>query len=210
MIERANGVILRTMTYRETSVIVRWLSEEHGRISTLARGALRPKSAFRAKLDLFYAGSFTFARHQRSSLHTLAEAVLEAPPEALRRDLHRLRQAAYGVSLIEQNSEPETPLPEIYRLFIDFLQTLGATAPRPEIVLAFEIKLLVELGLDPTRRPGGPPGAAVQQLKEIAWSDLPRFTLTADDRRATAQFLHGFLLYHLERQPRNRARALWG
>ena len=54
MIQNATGLILRTLPLTETSLIVRWLTPEFGRISTVARGARRPQSAFHGKLDLFY------------------------------------------------------------------------------------------------------------------------------------------------------------
>ena len=51
---RAIGLILRTRRLTETSLIVHWLTAEEGRVATVAKGALRPKSPFRGKLDLCY------------------------------------------------------------------------------------------------------------------------------------------------------------
>jgi len=49
MDERAQGLVLRVYPLTETSLIVRWLTRELGRISTVAKGARRPKSPFRGK-----------------------------------------------------------------------------------------------------------------------------------------------------------------
>ena len=43
MIQSATGIILRTRPLTETSVIVNWLTPDCGRISTVAKGARRPK-----------------------------------------------------------------------------------------------------------------------------------------------------------------------
>ena len=76
MDERTIGLILRIRPLTETSLIVQWLTPDLGRVSTVAKGARRPKSPFRGKLDLFYAADFSFQRSRRSELHNLREVVL--------------------------------------------------------------------------------------------------------------------------------------
>ena len=71
MEERSQGIILRIRPLTESSLIVHWLAPESGRLSTVAKGAKRPKSPFRGKLDLFFAAEFSFHRSRRSDLHTL-------------------------------------------------------------------------------------------------------------------------------------------
>ena len=104
MDERATGLILRTRPLTETSLIVNWLTPEFGRLSTVAKGARRPKSPFRGKLDLFYLADFSFARSRRSDLHTLREVSLRELHPGLREDFGRLQQASYATALIEQTS----------------------------------------------------------------------------------------------------------
>ncbi|MCC6823333.1 MAG: DNA repair protein RecO, partial [Verrucomicrobia subdivision 3 bacterium] len=111
MTEAATGLILRTRALTETSLIVNWLTPNLGRISTVAKGARRPKSAFAGKLDLFYAADFTFQRSRRSDLHTLREIKLRETHPALRHEIGYLQQAAYCSKLVEQTTETETPLP---------------------------------------------------------------------------------------------------
>ena len=73
MDEKANGIILRVRPLTDSSLIVHWLTQEHGRLSTVAKGARRPKSALRGKLDLLFEADFSFRRSRRSDLHTLRE-----------------------------------------------------------------------------------------------------------------------------------------
>ena len=116
MDERATGLILRVYPLTETSLIIHWLTQELGRIATVAKGARRIKSPFRGKLDLFYSAEFTFARSRRSELHNLREISLRETHSALRRDLTILQQASYCAALVEQATEKETPLPEVFEL----------------------------------------------------------------------------------------------
>ena len=71
------GIILRTRPLTETSLIVHWLTPDAGRIATVAKGARRPQSPFRGKLDLFYLAALSYRLSRRSELHTLCEVVLK-------------------------------------------------------------------------------------------------------------------------------------
>ena len=113
MIQSATGIILRTRPLTETSLIVNWLTPDCGRISTVAKGARRPKSTFAGKLDLFYLAEFSFTRSQRSELHALREVKLKSLNSSLREDMGWLQQAAYCIRLIEQATETDTPMPAI-------------------------------------------------------------------------------------------------
>src|SRR4051812_17861854 len=116
MEERAHGIILRTRPLTETSLIVQWLTEEMGRVSTVAKGARRAKSPYLGKLDLYYEADFTFSRARKSTLHTLREVSVRAMRPFLRRELTALEFAARAGRRIERMTEEETPLPEIFAL----------------------------------------------------------------------------------------------
>ncbi len=187
MIETATGIILITRPLTETSLIVHWLAPELGRLATVAKGARRPKSPFAGKLDLFYLADFSFQRSRRSELHALREVGLKATHAALRGEMEYLQQASYAVALIEQATEMETPLPEIYSLLAGFLKALPAKPPLPQSLFAFEIKLLSELGLQP---------------------DFEKDTARPDLQAAPARFLGERLEcpgpHQIERQPSHR------
>lgn len=211
MDERATGIILRTRPLTETSLIVHWLTLEHGRLATVAKGARRPKSPMRGKLDLYYSAEFTFARSSRSELHTLREVNLRGTHAKLREDYQKLEQAAYCAALLEQATEVDTPLPELYELFAGFLAHLAEHPTRVETVLAFEMKALHVLGLEPDIYDSKhSEGARVllRKLTEEDWPLIARLKASAAQLRELEQFLHGFLIYHLERLPKGRAAAL--
>ena len=207
MIETATGIILRTRPLTETSLIVNWLTPALGRVSTVAKGARRPKSPFAGKLDLFYEAEFSFVRSRRSELHTLREANLRATHAALRSELGYLQQASYCAALIEQTTESETPLPEIHELFAGLLQRLPAQPPQPRNVYAFELKLLDALGLFPDLDQTKLTAATqtlVESLRADSWADLAELKPTAAQVKELRQFLHGYLIFHLGRIPKGR------
>lgn len=211
MVETSTGLVLRTRPLTETSLIVQWLTPRLGRLATVAKGARRPKSPFSGKLDLFYLADFSFARSARSELHTLREVTLRETHSALRHDLAYLRQASYFSNLVEQTTETETPLPEVFELLAGLLKQWPGLPPRPQTVFAFEFKLLSELGLQPDlTRSELKPGtrAIVEKLTTEDWPLIAKVLPSEAQTQELQRFLHGFLIYHLGKLPRGREAAL--
>jgi DNA repair protein RecO (recombination protein O) len=207
MIERVQGLILRTRPLTETSLIVQWLTPDAGRIATVAKGARRSNSPFRGKLDLFYLADFSFARSRRSELHTLREVLLRATHTPLRENLEYLQQACYCAALVEQTTETETPLPIMFRLMLDLLDYLPQQLPQPQTIFTFELKLLNELGLTPDLEESKlTPGAKriVSALATQDWPAVSRLKLSEAQVAELRRFLHGFLIFHLGKIPQGR------
>jgi DNA repair protein RecO (recombination protein O) len=211
MTESATGIILRTRPLTETSLIIHWLTRDLGRLATVAKGARRPKSPFAGKLDLFYVADFSFNRSRSSDLHNLREINLRKTHAAVREDIVKLQQAAYAANLIEQTTETETPLSEIFELTDGFLDWICQKEPRPDNIIALEIKLLRELGLEPdldeTRLTAGAKKIVLAML-EGDWAGVSRIGLSPAQTGELRQWLHGFLLFHLGRLPKGRGTVL--
>lgn len=211
MIETAAGLVLRTRPLTETSLIVHWITPTLGRLATVAKGARRANSPFRGKLDLFYLADFSFSRSRRSELHTLREASLRQTHSRLREDLSLLQQACYCTALVEQSTEMETPLANMFELVIGLLRQLLAQPPQATTIFAFELKLLTDLGLKPDLDQSNlNPGTKqlVKALTEKDWPVVARLKPTAAQAAELGRFLHGFLIYHLGRIPKGRDAAL--
>lgn len=209
--ERTTGVVLRTRPLTETSLIVQWLTPDLGRVATVAKGARRPKSPFRGQIDLFYKAEFSFSRSSRSDLHALREVSLLDTHALLRQNMEYLEQAAYCSKLIEQTTETETPLPVVFEQFASLLAELPKHPAQPQTVFAFEMKLLVELGLGPDQAQTHLSAGSQQLLGkfvELDWASLSRLKLSESQATELRLFLHGFIIYHLEKIPKGRSRAL--
>jgi DNA repair protein RecO (recombination protein O) len=207
MTETGTGLILRTRPLTETSLIVHWLTSDFGRLATVAKGARRPKSPFAGRLDLFYLGDFSFHRSRRSDLHLLREVSLRQTHSAIRNEMASLQQASYAAALIEQATEPETPIPEIFALMAGFLSQLSGQPPQPQTLFAFEIKLLGVLGLQPDLEKHKLAPDLKQILRLLLAGDWPgsaRLKLSAAQVAGLRHFLHEYLVYHLGKVPAGR------
>jgi DNA repair protein RecO (recombination protein O) len=145
--ESTAAILLRRHRYSETSLIVTWLTQGHGKIKTLARGALRPKNAFAGALDLFFEAEISYARSSRSEIHTLREVSLVNPHDGLRKEYGRVELASYFVELLELVTEPEHPVPELYDLLQRALAYLETRSPSRKALLHFESELARLLGI---------------------------------------------------------------
>jgi len=211
MIESATGLILRTRPLTESSLIVHWLTPTAGRLATVAKGARRPGSPFAGRLDLFYQADFVFYRSRRSELHTLKEVQVRQAHAILRTDLRYLRAASYCAALLEQVTEPETPLPALFNLMCGFLDALLRQPVRATTIFRFELKLLEELGLKPDLANSRLSPGAQQMASALLggdWDAASRLEPTPAQTTELRRFLHGFLIYHLGRIPHGRAAVI--
>ncbi|MBG86075.1 MAG: DNA repair protein RecO [Verrucomicrobiales bacterium] len=211
MDERATGIILRVRPLTESSLIVHWLTEDLGRINTVGKGARKPKSVLHGKLDLYFRGEFSFVRSRRSELHNLRELKLLETHAELRRDLQKIRLLAYITNLIEQTTELDTPIAETCERFNSLLEHLLQHEAQPRIVFAFELKHLSDLGLQPNLDESSKDAdvrSLISQLADCTWSEIAKLKATRAQVKSIQQFLHGFLIYHIDRLPKGRAAAL--
>jgi DNA repair protein RecO (recombination protein O) len=141
------AILLRRTRLSDTSWIVTWLTQAHGRLKTTARGARRPKSTFAGKLDLFFLADISYVPSRKSDLHTLREVALIQPFDGLRADFLRTQLAAYFVELIELVTEPEHPIPELFDLLLRALGYLETARPGRRALLHFERELVRLLGI---------------------------------------------------------------
>jgi len=192
-------------------LIVHWVTPDLGRVATVAKGARRPKSPFRGKLDLFFTADFTLLRSRRSDLHTLREVSLLQTRSGFRRDLSALERASYAAQFLESVTETETPIPELHQIFSDCLTEIERRPDSPEVVLAYELKMLAELGLAPDLAAASLSEGSRRIAAHLAaspWSGLVSLKLSPAQAAEVRQFLHGFLTHHLDRIPRGRGPAV--
>jgi DNA repair protein RecO (recombination protein O) len=213
MIESDTGIILRTRQLTETSLIVHWLTRKSGRMATVARGARRPKSPFSGKLDIFYQADFSFSRSRKSDLHILREVRLDRTHAAIRIDLLKLHQGAYAIRFIEQATETETPLPRVFELLSEFLDSLCTEKSSVQNVFALELKLLRELGLEPDFEKVELTNGTKQIVRVLtrnALATTSHLKMTVAQISELSHFLHVFLIFHLGKLPNGRANAISG
>lgn len=141
------AILLRKTKLTESSLIITWLTEQHGKLKTVAKGARQAKSRFAGRLDLFFECDIQFSRSRKSELHALREAELLEAYDGLRLEYPRVALASYFVELIELVTEPEHAVPELFDLFRRALRYLGEHPADRRALEHFENELARLLGI---------------------------------------------------------------
>jgi DNA repair protein RecO (recombination protein O) len=135
------GILLRKRKLSDTSLIVSWCTDSLGIIQTVARGARRPKSPFRGRVDLFFEADISIAFSRKSNLHTLREVMVVNAFAGIRTDHRRTQVASYFVELIEVCTEIEHHEPEIFHLLERAFGYLDQHDPGLRAITHFEKEL---------------------------------------------------------------------
>jgi DNA repair protein RecO (recombination protein O) len=137
--------VLHTYPYRETSVIVEALTEGHGRVALVARGAKRPRSELRGVLQAFQPLTLSWAG--TAELKTLIKAEWQGgfplPGGAA------LLCGFYLNELLLKLLPREDPHPALWNAYADALHALTSDAhpaAQAATLRRFEVRLLAELG----------------------------------------------------------------
>ena len=144
--ETTEAILLRRARFGESSYVLIWLSPEHGKIRTAARGTAREDSKLRGRLDLFYHAEVQFAAGRKSDLHALRELKLLETWEGLRGNYGRLLAASYFAELCDLLSEPAHAAPGLFDLMRRALGHLCDNNPSRRSLEFFESEVCRVLG----------------------------------------------------------------
>ena len=144
--ETTEAILLRRARFGESSYVLIWLSPEHGKIRTAARGTARKDSKLRGRLDLFYHAEVQFAAGRKSDLHALRELKLLETWEGLRGNYGRLLAASYFAEFCDLLSEPAHAAPGLFDLMRRALGHLCDNNPSRRSLEFFESEVCRLLG----------------------------------------------------------------
>jgi DNA repair protein RecO (recombination protein O) len=145
-IRKVRGIILHRREITESSLILSVFSDRAGKLNLLARGALRRKSAFKGRVELFSLCHLTYYESLRRGLNILSESDVIQALAGLRENLTFFSTACYLIELVDMGTGLEERSEEIFYLLSD---TLGRVASFPDIRVLkryFELHLLGYLG----------------------------------------------------------------
>jgi DNA repair protein RecO (recombination protein O) len=205
--ERAEAIVLRTQPVTESSLLVTWFTREFGKLKTLAKGARRPKSPFRGKIDLFYLDEIVFLRSRRSDLHLLHDCFLENPHAALRNSVRALTAASYACELVEIATEPEDASLKIFELLRDVLDTLERRCD-DALLIWFELQLLAAVGWKPKWSASNSTSKLLVSLATTSLAGAQRVRLSDAQMVEARQMVGWFWDTHVGKPPRSR-NLLW-
>ena len=140
-LERA--FVLHRREYSESSLLVDFFTEHHGRLTLLAKGARRGKSPLKAVLQPFTPLLLRWAGKGELKTLTKAEAISMTLPMAPM----ALYSGFYVNEVLTRVLENQTPYPQLFQQYLQCLTSLAAQPNQLEPTLrTFEFHTLKALG----------------------------------------------------------------
>ncbi len=115
---KTEGIAIAVRPWSRTSHIVTWLTPDHGIVTTLVKGAVRPKSAHLGQYDLFYTCSLLYYAGSKSDLHALREVAPVKLREKLRTRWRTVILSQYIANIV-RNFVPNGKEAEIWFNFLE-------------------------------------------------------------------------------------------
>lgn len=147
--ETVEALVLRTVEFSESSLVVTLLSRECGKIEALAKGARRLKNPFETSLDLLARIRVCFLRKRGDALDLLTEAKLVHRFRPRSNNVAGLYAAYYWLELLDALTETYDVQPGLYDLAVATLQRLEAGTKVVRTLLRAEWYLLRQIGQQP-------------------------------------------------------------
>ena len=148
--EKTTGIVLRLIAFSETSCIVTLFTREFGKITTMAKGARRPKSPFEAALDVLAICRIVFLDKSSGAMGLLTEAKLERRFRSATRNLNQLYAGYYVVELLNALTDEGDPHPDLFDFAVGSICQIDSSETRDDqisrILLQFELTALDLLG----------------------------------------------------------------
>jgi DNA repair protein RecO (recombination protein O) len=150
-VHRTQAVVLRSRKIRESSKVVVMFSQNYGKISTIAKGSLRPKSKFGSSLEILTHSSILFYRKENRDLHTLSHSEIVNAFDGIRKDFIKLAYASVAGEIVERLVPQEEPNKPLFALLVSTLGEMSAAErSHLEILLSsYQLKVLHLVGYGP-------------------------------------------------------------
>ncbi len=145
------AIVLRARSHGESDKIVSFLTRDFGKITGIAKGALRSKRRFVASLEPFTQVQLGFRSRRHDELCFIESADIVRAARRLAFDLDRYAYSTYVVELIDSMVEGREAEAAVFELVERTLARIDC-APEPPVaewLRAFEVKLLALTGLEP-------------------------------------------------------------
>ncbi len=147
-IQKSQALVLRSIKFRETSLITSFFTSEFGKIKALSKGIRKEKSALMAYYEPFAQVEIVFYEKIKSDIHFLSECSLVYFFSKIRCDFEKIGWASYLVELADAVLPVHEKNTRLFGLLLEVLRRME-DGPPSRLVNIFELKLLEEIGFFP-------------------------------------------------------------
>ncbi|GAA0443129.1 DNA repair protein RecO [Lentibacillus halophilus] len=147
MLEKMQGIVIKTQDYGETHKIVTLFSNKWGKIAAIARGAKKPKSRMAAVTQPFINGEFFI--YVNSGLSTIQQGEVLDSNRWIREDIIKTAYASYVAELTDKLTDSRLPDLNLYNQLQGTLNWIGEQDDMDVPIMMYELKLFARAGITP-------------------------------------------------------------
>jgi DNA repair protein RecO (recombination protein O) len=148
MVTKTEAVVLRTVDYSESSLIVTLFTRKHGVIAVIAKGAKRPKSKFSALMVPGQVLEVVIYIKSTRSVQTLSEASYMLKLDQLRIDLEKLALATTTLELINQVLHENEVNEVLFAFLVKFLRWINSYKNPGRIIFPYvQLRVMEHIGI---------------------------------------------------------------
>ncbi|MBO0959464.1 DNA repair protein RecO [Neobacillus sp. MM2021_6] len=147
MLQKCEGIVIRTTDYGETNKIVTLYTREWGKVGVMARGAKKSNSRLSSITQLFTHGYFLVNRG--SGLGSMQQGEIVSSLRSIGEDIFLTAYASYIVELTDKCTDEKKPNPFLFELLFQTLHFMNE-GYEPDILMnIYEMKMLNVMGMYP-------------------------------------------------------------
>lgn len=150
MIVKTEAVVLKSMKYSESSLIVTFYTKQFGKLSGLVKGARRNKSNYGASLQPMSYVSLVLYKKETRELQTITQCDSITSMRCVAEDIAKIAVGLPIIELVAMIAHEEERNEPLFALVVESLHALNESKANPQNVLSyFELKLAFILGFEP-------------------------------------------------------------
>ena len=163
----ADALVLRTVDFSESSLIVTLYTRQFGKIEALAKGGRRLKSPFESSLDILARNAIVFIQKRGDVLDLLTESKLIRRFRVRSSNFAGTLGGYYVAELVNSFTAPGDPMSSLYDLTVKVLPQLEEGTLVMRTLIRFEGRLLQLVGHAPSLRDCAECGAAISREPHV-------------------------------------------
>lgn len=130
MIQNTSAIILHGRKFSDSSKIITAFTKDHGKISLIAKGALKPKNKFGSSIEPINCSNIDFYV-KNSGLHLLSNAEQEINLRNIKRSYEHTAVAMMIMEAISQTKIDSDHSPELFSITLEVLKELNKLKENP-------------------------------------------------------------------------------
>jgi len=169
--EATEALVLKTVPYANTSLIVTFYTEKYGRLTVMARGARRREKTTEGAIDLLTLGEAVFYLKRGRGMATLKSYEPYENFAGIRDSLDRFDAAAALVEYLLEGVADYESERELFVLSVAALDGMGSEHPG-SVLAAYLVQALKISGILPSQKECSACGKALPQKQPIRFSTV--------------------------------------